>query len=306
MNKSFQDGVQFAWDATSLTSAMTCPRKYYYDLILGIQPKILSVHLLFGQHYATALERFYKLRAEGSSIEDALDEIVRRCLEETWDEVTGQPVAFSDAAKTRYSLIRSIVWYVEEFGDESDMSIKTVHFSDGRPAVEVSFTLEVTPDVVFCGHLDRIVEDEFRYVMDQKTTKYTMSPQFFDQFKLNNQMSLYTFAGSAILDSPVKGVIIDGAQIAVNFTRFSRGITLRTKAELEEWQRSALHVINMTQHFSSMAQISDVDAFPMNYTACDKYGGCPFKQICSSSPKIRENVIKTFYEPKVWDPLERR
>jgi hypothetical protein len=72
------------------------------------------------------------------------------------------------------------------------------------------------------------------YVMDQKTTGGTVGTYYFEQFSPNNQMSLYSWAGQAILRSPVRGVIIDAAQIAVNFTRFERGITTRSKDQLDE------------------------------------------------------------------------
>ena len=55
--KSFQNGLQFAWDATSLSLAQTCLRKYYYTMIRGVQPRNKSVHLIFGGIYASSLER---------------------------------------------------------------------------------------------------------------------------------------------------------------------------------------------------------------------------------------------------------
>lgn len=307
MNSSFADGMQWAWDATSLTEAMTCSRKYYYSLIRGIQPQGKSVHLRFGELYATALEHFYKHRAEGKSIDEALFLVVQEALYATWiyeEEPGGKscgPEQFADPAKTRFGLIRSIVWYVDQFGDETEGGIQTYHLSNGKPAVELSFSFEVSDDIVFCGHLDRVVTYAGqKYVMDQKTTGGTIGPYFFDQFKLSNQMSLYTYAGQIILNSPIKGVLIDGAQIAVGFTRFERNFTYRTKDQIDEWFETAMHYINLTRSYTSLGQ------FPMNLTACGNYGGCPFKNICSASPSHREEIIKTEYVERVWDPIKRR
>jgi hypothetical protein len=136
--------------------------------------------------------------------------------------------------------------------------------------------------------------------MDQKTTGSTIGPYFFQGFKPDNQMSLYTLAGQVVMKSPVKGVLIDGAQIAVGFTRFERGFTYRTDSELVEWQRSALHVINLTRSYTML------NKFPMNVTACGNYGGCPFKSICSAPPEHRNSVIKAEYKERIWDPLDRR
>ena len=49
-----KDGIQFGWDSTSIKLAEECLYKYKLKLIEGWQPETLSVHLRFGQHYATA------------------------------------------------------------------------------------------------------------------------------------------------------------------------------------------------------------------------------------------------------------
>ena len=309
--RSFKDGLQFAWDGTSLELAQTCLRKYYYTMIRGIKPRRTSVHLIFGGIYASALEHFYKHRAEGMSINDALREIVREAMIESWEHErtesgerisnTGQAIYFDDTKKTRVNLIRTIIWYIEQFADETEDGIKTYHLQSGKPAVELSFTLELDDELLYCGHLDRVVDyGGHLYVMDQKTTGGTVGTYFFDQFSPNNQMSGYSWAGQAILGSPVRGVIIDAAQIAVNFTRFERGITTRTKDQLEEWYESALWTIKLAR------QATALDQWPMNLSACGNYGGCPFRQLCSRSPSVRENYIKSDYNEHNWDPLKAR
>lgn len=325
--RSFKDGLQFAWDGTSLELAQTCLRKYYYTMIRGIKPRRESVHLLFGGLYATALEHFYKYRALGQSTDEALREVIREALIGSWnyedcpqcggDGQLGDdldcgacdgmghkslgPKHFDDTKKTRVNLIRTIVWYIEQFGDETEDGIKTYHLQNGKPAVELSFTLELDDDLLYCGHLDRVVEyGGHLYVMDQKTTGNTVGTYFFDQFSLNNQMSGYSWAGQAILGSPVRGVIIDAAQIAVNFTRFERGITTRSKDQLEEWYDSALWTIKLARQATALNQ------WPMNLSACGNYGGCPFCQLCSRSPSVRENYIKSDYNEHNWDPLKAR
>ena len=47
-NKSFKDGIQHAWDATSLSLAQACLRKYYYKMVEGWRPNTYSDHLRFG------------------------------------------------------------------------------------------------------------------------------------------------------------------------------------------------------------------------------------------------------------------
>lgn len=309
-NSSFQSGIQFAWDATSITAAATCSRKYYYSLIRGISPRAKSVHLIFGGHYATALEHFYKYRAAGQDYESALLQVVHKALIDSWNEEEKRPQDFIHAAKTRIGLIRSIVWYLDKFAREEG-AMTTHHLRDGTPSVEVSFSIDINNDLVFCGHLDRIVSySDALWIMDQKTTGSALSSYYFDQFKPDIQMSGYTWAGQIITESPIKGVIIDAAQINVGGTNYARGFTHRTEAELQEWWQAAMDIINRTRDYSAQADsgmfASPEQAFPMNPTACGNYDGCPFRSICSSSPTIRESVIKTEFVPHTWDPLERR
>lgn len=316
MNSSFDDGGQFAWDATSLTLWQTCPRKYYYKMVEGWQAKELSVHLWFGQHYATALEQYHKLRALEASHDEALIAVVRAALVNTWEheldangeriEGTGQPVKFVHSSKTRENLIRTIVWYFEHFEDDP---CKTVLLTNGKPAVELSFTLPVENGIVFCGHMDRLVDYNGEvYVQDQKTSGSAVdSMYYFTQFNPDTQMSMYTFAGKAILGTPVSGVMIDAAQIMVGFTRFARNFTPRTDSQLNEWYDNTLDHITQARRIFQEWNCNERQAFPMNLASCGNYGGCEFRKVCSVSPHVRENFLNAeFTKDKRWDPLERR
>lgn len=293
------EGRQFAWDATSIELAQTCLRKYFYRMVENWSPKSLSVHLIFGQHYAKALESFYKKRALGETFEDAVRSVIKETLIDTWDYEKNEPIQFDHNIKTRMTLIRSIVWYLDHFKDEA---MKTYHLADGSPAVELSFTIEIDDDLLLCGHLDRVVSfQDSLYVMDQKTTTTTVSSTYFDQYSPHNQMSGYTLAGKAVLHSPIRGVIIDAAQIAVGFTRFERGFIYRTPEQLAEWMQSVRYTIGEAR------RAVETGFFPMNLASCGNYGGCPYRKICSKSPQVRSAYLEgDFFHDKPWDPLVPR
>lgn len=302
-SKTYDDsGIQWAWDATSLTLADTCLRKYFYVIQQGWHSKLLSVHLRFGAVYATALEHYYKHIALGATKDEALLLVVREALELTWDrneDGTGAPWDSDDPNKNRPNLIRSIIWYADTFENEQITVIKK---SDGTPAVEYSFALPVDNDIIFAGHIDRMVEYAHNpYVMDQKTTKRAVTARYFDEFKPDMQMSMYTFAGNIIYNLPVKGVIIDAAQVMVGFTRFERGFTFRSQPELQEWYDSVMYTIEAAQ------KAVREQHFPMRPSSCFNYGGCPFRGVCSRSPDVRPNFLAADFEqtPR-WDPLRTR
>lgn len=306
--------IQYAWDSTSLGWSKTCPRLYQYHMIEGWRAKGGQVHLEFGQLYHSALEYYDRLRAvHGTEHDAALHEVIRDTIVKTWVDAENKPLDWGHNLKTRETLIRSIIWYLDEFKDHP---AKTVILANGQPAVELSFRFELdwTPSVkkgdvtwgttqpyILCGHIDRLVtfHDEF-YVTDRKTTSSTPGAYYFDGYSPDNQMSLYTLAAKIIYKTPVKGVFIDAAQIAVGFTRFSSGFTHRTDSQLEEW-------LNDLRHWLSLAeQYAQANYWPMNDKSCHQYGGCTFRKICSKSPQVREKFLESDFDRRPWNPLEVR
>lgn len=319
--------IQFAWDSTSLGWLKVCPRLYQYSMIEGWRSKGNSVHLDFGLWYHSALEMYDRKRSEQASHEDALRDVVQACMVWTWVpeklEMTeggitpvapGHPWDSGHNLKTRETLVRSVIWYIEQFGQTD--TCETVQLANGKPAVELSFRLEMdwgpgqggnyvpSPSAqpyVLSGHLDRVVQFQGAYyVMDRKTSSTTIGSYYFDQYDPDNQMSLYSMAARVIYNAPVRGVIIDAAQIAVGFSRFTRGFTFRTEAQIEEW-------LGNTKEWLALAERYATESFwPMNDKSCHQYGGCVFRKVCSKSPEVRQKFLETGFEKRQWNPLEAR
>lgn len=300
---SFRDGVEFAWSASTIKAAKTCLRYYQYTILEGWHHAGKNVHLRFGGHYATAIEHFYKLVAKGASPEEATRLVVREALEATWDRTEenpdGTPWESGHNTKTRANLIRTIVWYLDQFKDDP---ASPIILQSGEPAVELSITFEVDGGNIFAAHLDRLAEfADNPYVMDQKTTGSTVSQSFFNGFSPDDQMSMYSFLGKAAFGVPVKGVIIDAAQIAVGFTRFERGFTFRTPGQLNEWYDETMLAIERAQEATREVRL------PQNPTACNNYAGCQFRTVCSRDPAARRNFLAgDFVQTPGYDPLEVR
>ncbi len=316
--------IQYAWDSTSLGYLKTCPRLYQYQMIEGWKSREESVHLRFGIEYHRALQDYDLERASGIPHDDAVHDVVRELLIRTAD------FAPDHASKTRSNLLRTVIWYLDHF--ENDPA-QTYVMADGKPAVEVSFRFELewgpktgptctnghdrcfegpqdncpyceksNQPYLLCGHLDRIVDFGGElYVMDRKTTGSTPGPYYFLQYEPNNQMTLYTLASQIVMHSPIRGVIIDVAQIAVGFSRFTRGFTYRTKDQIDEWMNDLAYWLRKAEEFA------DWDYWPQNDTACDKFGGCKFREICSKSPQVREQFLAgNFEKGEPWNPLAVR
>lgn len=303
--------LQFAWDSTSIGYAKTCWRYYQYVMIQGWRSPEENVHLRFGQEIHTAFQGYEILRAQGMTHMDALRQVVLHAYRETWE---WRPIATNPRMekaikyKNRESLLRTIIWYLEHYRVDA---AKTYIRKDGRPAVELSFQYEMesgpTEDqpYILCGHLDRVVDyNGDLFVMDYKTTQSTIGDYWFDQFNPNNQMSLYTIAGKVVLNTPIKGVLIEGIQLLVDYPKFSRGITYRTHNQMEEWLR------DLDTVFAQAERNAEDNHWPMNDTSCDKFGGCPFRKICAMDPSVRDKWLNKDFvkleEHEKWNPLRQR
>src|SRR5258706_397201 len=289
--------IQFAWDSTCLGYLKQCPRLYQYTIIDGWTPKDESVHLRFGSEYHQAIQEYDIARASGESHEDAIRMAVRDLLIRTVDWMVDTNTKAGNY-KNRSTLLQLVVDYFDFFSDDP---AQTFILENGKPAVELSFKFELdwgprylTADVLepipmsefgkaqgekvgelpiqpylLCGHLDRVVTfSDHLFVLDHKTTTTPPGPYFFNQFEPNNQMTLYTLAGKVIVDSPIRGVIIEAAQILLEKpNRFVRGFTYRTQDQLDEWVGDLQYTLQLAEHYA------EIGYWPMNDTACDKYGG---------------------------------
>src|SRR3974390_63731 len=103
--------------------------------------------------------------------------------------------------------------------------------------MDAGYTAFTGEEFMLCGKLDRIVTFKSDcYVADIKTTQSTIGDYYFRKYTPDNQVTIYSLAGSAAFGIPVQGLIIDGCQIAIEFSRFERGLIERTEAQLLEWQ----------------------------------------------------------------------
>ncbi len=296
--------IQLAWDSTSLGYLKTCPRLYQYTMIEGWSTKDESVHLRFGIEYHAAFQDYDLSRAAGIDHRESVHDVIRELLIRTADF---EP---DHKTKTRESLVRSVIWYLDQHRDDP---AKTLILSDGSPAVEQSFRFELNfgpaanlkAQYMLCGHLDCVVTyNSELFVKDYKTSSIAPSPYYFAQFEPSNQMTLYSLAGKMVLDAPIRGVIIDAAKIGDGVTEFGRGFTFRTPDQLEEWLADLKFWLVLAEQYAI------AEHWPQNDTACDKFGGCRFREICSKSPSVRGRFLEGNFiklkESERWNPLKTR
>lgn len=298
--------LQLAIDSTSLGEFKTCPRKYQLSIVEGWRAREESVHLTFGIWLHQAREGYEHARVKGLDHEEALDRVLDFVLKVTWNRELGRPWISGHDQKNRQTLIQTTVWYLDAKG--RDDPLETIILSNGKPAVELSFRFDSqirTSEgevVLLCGHLDRLARlNDFAYVPDIKTSKSDVtSPAWLKQWSPSNQFSIYSIAGQVAFDIKVEGVMVDGVQVGVTFARFHRAFVPRSQETLSEWLK------DFGMWYEQMEEFAAADHWPMNDKACDMYGGCVFREICTRSPSSRPQWLRKDFHQRVWDPLQIR
>jgi hypothetical protein len=305
----FISGIQYAWDSTSLGNFMACPRRYQFVNLQGYTTTGSKIELEFGILYHKGLEVFQHEILKDGKREAAIRRTLMFLLAELRKPISfkGTPgleggLVFQQNMRTPFTLLRAVLNHLDKYSNDP---MRTVILENGRPAVELSFRFELDEyaasgqPFMLSGHLDRVCElsGEF-YFTDYKTTKSTLSSNYFEQYATDIQMDIYSIGSRVSLPRPAVGGFIDAVQLAVGFSRYERGLVSRTASQLQD------SLDNIQQWLHLARQFSEVGKFPMNKKSCFL---CAFKSVCGSQPGARELILRTeFIQVETWNPLKPR
>lgn len=280
--------MQIEINSSSLGPFKLCPRRYYYEILWQWRSRVPSVHLAFGDHLHRGRQQYALRRAHGHGHDEALSEVIEWAMIETWDALHGRAIDWGHPKKTRSALVRALVWYLDQFGEND--AFTTAVLADGSPAIEVHFKFPLASmpkPISLCGTLDRVAEmNGDLYVLDIKTTEHQIDSGYFQRYSPDNQFSLYALAGQVLLSRPIRGIICDAIQVGHDFVRMQRGLIPRDGALLEEWLYDAQEVIK------HMGACATSQYWPQNDKACGLWGGCPFRAVCGASPSSRQTILE--------------
>ena len=326
---------QWAWDATALSALMKCPYSYYLRHRLGWRKTGNNAALNFGLWYHKGREIYERAAiAAPEDLNGAMVAALRAVLVLAGEEVSEQrwgacgfaekgigwemcPRCASDDVETvsewvswhggdnAYSaqtLARMLVWSEEGY----EFPAQTLQNPDGTALVEYNFRYPLggeTPDgqpYTLCGYIDRIVQfGNETFVGEHKTTKTTLGGYYFDRYSPSVQISTYAAVADAVFpELRISGVLIEGAQTAVGFSRFMRAHIKRTREQNEAWLGETI-----PWWLRVAEQCAEIGYWPMNEASCFL---CRFRDICEKSPSVREKFLPEKFEQEMWNPLEER
>lgn len=182
------------------------------------------------------------------------------------------------------------------------------------------------PAFVFWGRLDAIVQaqhDGGIYVLDHKTTS-KLSTWKTEKYRVDSQMSGYTWAAQKQLGRTVTGVFINFIEFAklpsdpvrkckthglpyAECGRMHMNSDLliygRTPAKLEKWRQTAISLARKYRDLASQVQsISDLNSVSDAGTFHDACGFCTFKKYCAADQPQHYADSILIHAP--WHPMD--
>lgn len=229
-----------------------------------------------------------------------------------------------DDWRTREKCASVMIDYMNHYQEED---FEVVGIQDSQPMVEVAFTIDTgmflscaacgmewdgrTDTCTQCGEplerieyggiLDTLVGTGGQlYVLEHKTTSKWTS-YYFDQFKPNNQVTGYIWAGGKLSDQPIGGAIINAIGIyKSSVTKFDRQITTRSPENIEEW------LANVRQTCEMIRRCEQIEHWPMFTPSCTMYGKCEYHEVHrQQTPMIGLKLLDQDYVRDKWDYEQR-
>lgn len=297
-------------DNTALEAYMSCPRKFYYGMVLhrrGRAGSLLSPALAYGTTWHAIMETHYKT---GGDMQKVVEAAVA-----SW-----RPHENPEDHRTLERCVSEYARYTDRWGDhdaEAKTWGKTVGYPDA-PVVEVPTEIW-WPGAIhsYAGKIDRIVEHQgLYYVEDHKTTS-ALGPTYFRQFDPSNQMMGYAWLAEKLTGLPIAGVRINAHAVLKGSSKFERQTIMFTQERLEEWAENygrwaariatSYEIVAQSTHLDdAVAEVSSavLSAFPHNFQACaGKYGQCVYTDVCTMPARIRSRILENDFELRQWNPL---
>jgi hypothetical protein len=260
-----------------------CMRRYYYEKILKIKPKVTPTALIFGIAVHAGVEKFYNLKAAGVDDYDHVQVETVQTFLLKWNEfgILGDLKRNADTGIICMSNYVSRYW--EEFHNFKMEEIETKQWI---PMPNGTMLLVVMDRIMNqSGHIN---------VVDTKTTSMPITEWYFRQFENHLPTSLYFNAVKKILGR-CDSIIIDAIKVpppsaTSKSEAFGRNSFLRTDLQIED---AITTYVNRTDYImEGLAKPQDEWAshFYCNQGECDKFSGCPFISICKHGfdhPSVR-------------------
>jgi hypothetical protein len=267
-----------ALDSQVLNDVMACGYKAYLRFIRNKSPEHKAEALEKGDLMHRMLAYHYKQIKAGRKAEYPL--IVNEAVNLGVEAASDMELSQTDVAENIMQYRQYALYYQQDgwMPIEVEQVFSKVLYESEEKQIRI----------IYEGIIDLVPQTPAGLVIvDHKTSRMRKQP-----FLLSTQFMGYSWA----MNIPQVVVNKIGFQKTLSpKERFNRYRMPYQKAHIEQWKRDAIYYAFL------LISWMDQGYFPMNYTSCDKYGGCIFQPVCGSIPEVREHKLAMLYkEEKPW------
>ncbi len=289
-------------DSSKIQSFMDCPRRFFFDYILGWQSEVANHDLIFGQAFHDAMEVIMTNPMTEDVIEPAYNaflETYRKTYPEETDEIY-EP-------KSPKNAFYGLAAYIGQYRNQDFFT--TLYTEVGGKVSTGKHQVVYKLDTICQDHNERV------FSFEHKTTKNGFKQVWMDEWLLSMQIGCYSYAMRCLypnVSTPL--VIINGVAFSKKKVDCQRQPVKKTPQQLQNWLFTVNYWVDQIKNeINVLLNDCSVDdqiltAFPMNPRACTNYFRlCPFHDFCMSW----SNPLRQAFEgppegfvTKRWDPLE--
>ena len=306
-------------DATKIQDYQACPRRFFYERVLGWCYAQPNIHLIFGSSWHLAMEKLYEggkprySRAENADLAALTTEAFNAFYTE-YTQTYGPADEEPNKPKNASNAIRALLQYSERNRDDN---FDVLH-------IETAGSIPVSDRRVLHFKTDLICHDERGYFSLEHKTSGKFDSRWAAQWRQKMQGGVYSHVLYCLYPpEDVYGVIINGAFITnppllkkdgtpragARDNEFHRVPIRKNLKQMEGWLAEVSFWFDCIERdHNTLASASDSDpvmlAFPKRTENCTNWGPCPFLDYCSvwNNPLQHIEEVPTGFEISHWDP----
>lgn len=262
------------YDYSMLSCFQACKRKFYFRYVRHLVGTKRQTALEFGTSIHAALEVW----SSTQSVDQAL-----KAFDTSWAEAGGD--APDDAKRTKAMADKVLKGYFKKYAQEPFEIVST----------ETPFEINMG-NYMYIGRMDKVIKwDDVIGPMDHKTSS-SLGYSTFDQYNPNMQVDGYIYACQKCLDPNAYMALMDVILIAKTKQEYARSKETRSQEQIDAFPQLFLEVI------AEIEQAEKTGKYTPCYGQCSNYGNCPYRMLCTESPKVWEDLIAGYFKEEVWDP----
>ena len=275
----------FSW--SRINSYAFCPMLYKRRYIDRIVPTRKATALSLGYAMSCGIQRYRQTGKKSDTFSAFVD---------AW-ESDGKVLMPKKSDDPRRSVERGLEIldaYIEQYPDEYDNIVQP----------EVSFNVEMTPDINFTGRIDAVtrLNDGSLAIIEDKTTS-RLGDSFFTKLKGSSQILWYLWVANKMGLFEVDGkkqmpkCWLNAIYIHPTTLRFERDITIKSTKTLEYAKN------NMLLWIKQIFLAEKNDLFPyddIDNSQCSAYGGCDYLPLKHASQPLYDRIVKHEFMTKVY------